>query len=131
MKAKYEITTGKILCILNCSPSQYGCNTAEDEALIDCDPSISDDTYYVSDGVVTARPATPAKIDKNTIDVDGLDEATITLLPNSTKIQNHTSGAEITVTDGTLTITADSACRIILNCVSFPYLDKEFTINAT
>ena len=90
----------------------------------------NDANHYVGGGVVTAKTANTATINKTDIDADGVDEAIISNLYNPSDVRLIPGGTE-TVTDGVLEVTADSACTIEVLCRAVPHLDKEFTINAT
>lgn len=92
----------------------------------------NDVTQYVATptAFVEDKPAMVASIDKVNIIPNGIDTITIASLPIPTEIivkevlETNTSDGEFK-----FTINAPGSYKII--CKSFPYLDKEYNINAS
>ena len=88
-----------------------------------------DDTQYVKDGVITDRPSMNLSVDKTTITANGADEATISNIPSGATATCE--GESLTIDDGELVFTADTAGIYTIKFECWPYLDEEVTINAT
>lgn len=89
-----------------------------------------DVTYYISGGIGVEKPTTASSIDKETIQADGFDAATITGIPAgwNYEISNGVSG----VTDGTdVVLTALEPGVFTIKFTNWPYQDIEYTINAS
>jgi len=79
--------------------------------------------------LVINKEANPASIDKISITADGIDTATISDLPNPTDVRINKD--KYVVTDGTFEFTVDTTGTYIIICDAFPYLLKEFTVDAS
>jgi len=87
------------------------------------------DSQYVKDGVITDRPSMSLSVDKTTITANGTDEATISNIPSETTATCE--GESLTIDDGELVFTTDTAGTYTITFECWPYLDEEVTINAT
>ena len=130
MKQIYNITTGEILRTIICSSSQYQYQVKTGEGILAGGEIGADNTHYVLNGALTAKTENPAIADKVLITADGIDKITISEIYNPSEVIVSYSAREIVI-DGTMEITADGVCTIKVKCRSVPYLDKEFSINAT
>ena len=82
-------------------------------------------------GEIIERADNNAALDFDTINADGVDEATITNVPNpSTAIINGEKYSE-EITDGKLVFTTDVEGTYFIQILSFPFKDKEFIVNAS
>ena len=91
-------------------------------------------TQYVSGdpAALTSRPADPTSIDTTTIDADGVDEATISSIPNpTTVIVNGPILAVTDVTDGTFEFSTDTAGTYVITVNMFPNRVAEYTVIAS
>ena len=89
----------------------------------------SGDTQYIDNGVITDRPSMNLSVDKTTIVANGTDEATISNIPSGATATCE--GESLTIDDGELVFTADTAGIYTIKFECWPYLDEEVTINAT
>lgn len=99
--ASYDPATGKMYQYGTCSDGDLGIQPG---TVIECGPEVRDSTHYVLSGVVTARGTLTATLDKATIVADGVDTATLSPLPNPCEVS--VNGSPVTVTDGSLEVTA-------------------------
>ena len=119
---------GKILWVMD--------NSSIDETQTDMANEVNvmkgtadDATQYVKDGVITDRPSMSLSIGKTTITANGTDEATISNIPSGATATCE--GESLTIDDGELVFTADTAGTYTITFECWPYLDEEVTINAT
>lgn len=126
----YNNSTGEILRYGVCPISDFDSQiTSPSEAIIE--GTYNDVVNYID--IVTNTPAIkadlPAYIDKVTMSANGIDVVTISSLPNPSIVILENIFHE--VTDGTFEFTVDTAGEYRITCKAFPYLDKEFIINAS
>jgi hypothetical protein len=88
-------------------------------------------TQYINteDQTVVNKTENPATINKTDISANGVDSATISGLPTDSLVTANNMSYE--VTDGIFEFTIDSIGIYVIRCDSFPYLIKEFTVNAS
>lgn len=113
---KYKTATGRITMNLSVNDIDIAVNTAGDETA--ALGTYDNDLYYFIDGsppLPTLKTVNTVALDKTTIVGDGVDGATFSTVPNpstvkllTSKIQGRPIEQSISVTDGTLTITAQS-----------------------
>ena len=89
----------------------------------------NDETQYIVNEIITNKVENPATIDKTTLIADGVDAATISVLPNPSLI--YVNDEIYTVIDGVFGFTVDTPGNYIVRCTAFPYLIKEFIVNAS
>jgi len=124
----YDKITGEILRVGVCSEDVF--ELQKQEATVEIMEGIANDlVQYVFDGVVTDKVENPAEISKTIMLANGVDTAIISNLPNPTTV--WFDGVEYTVTDGIFEFTVDTPGELRIRCESFPYLDKEFMVNAS
>ena len=92
----------------------------------------NDITQYVdtTSKKIIDKQEIPCSINKLTIDADGVDEIIISNLPNPSDIE-IVDMENYLVIDNTFEFTIDTPGEYKIICKSFPYLDKEYTINAS
>lgn len=126
----HNSTTGEILRTGSCPGDMIEIQVMEKgESVIE--GNADDLTQYIDiiNQTVVDKPAHPATINKVTMLADQLDRIIITNLPNPTTVIFCDTFYE--VTDGDFDFTIDTPGEYKIICQSFPYLDKEFTINAS
>lgn len=89
------------------------------------DPTVS----YVSGGVLTVRPAFGGTFDTTAIAADGADAATITGLPNPTRVLIN--GVPETVTDGEIVFTTEEPGAYLIAIDPFPSAPISVEITAS
>jgi len=123
----YEPCTGKILRSGKCPDNMIGIQAEFGQSVIE--GVANDTTQFIDNTVVIDKSENPATIDKATIHADGVDIVTISTLPNPTII--NLSGEKYIVSDGVFSFTVDTPGAYVINCDAFPYLVKEFIVNAS
>jgi len=110
-----------------CCDDDYDLQQEEDVTKVEGDPDLEND--YVLNGVLTQRPEMSVSISKLTVDADEIDFAEVTQIPIGTNvfIDRISQGS---CDDGTVELTFDTPGEYLIKLVKFPYLNKEFTINA-
>lgn len=130
----YDNTSGAILRKGSCADDEVSIQATElNELVIEGDANLASD--YVLGGVITARPANPATINKTTFAADGIDTCVISNMLNPSTVSfvvpSNTDPIDTyTDTDGTLTFSALEAGEYSITLSSFPYLDKVFNLTA-
>ena len=71
----------------------------------------------------------PCEIDKTTMVADGVDSATITILPNPSEVD--VEGTIYAVTDGLFEFTVDTPGEYLVDCYSDGYVSRRFIVNAS
>lgn len=85
--------------------------------------------YYHDGTAPVLRPDNPSTLDKTNIQSNSTDTATISNIPSPADV--FINGKRYEVTDGVLEFTTDTPGSYRIRVQSFPYLDKEFTVNAS
>lgn len=127
----YDTNTGEIKRNVTCPDSMSGDQTISGEALL---IELSNDiTQYVDVGespnIIVNKIAFPGVQDVVEIEADGVEEAIISSLPIPTNVIIDNMGYE--VTDGSFEFSTEVAGSYLIKCNSFPYLDGEYTVNAS
>lgn len=106
-------------------------STPGESVVYDIGSEADDSSHYIVNDTPVPLAAQPAVLDKTSIIADGVDAATLSGLPNPSTVTLLNDYTETIVTDGTLVFTADVPGKYRLKVDAFPYLDTEFTIDAT
>lgn len=120
----YNLATGEILRNVDCPESMLDIQVAagEDSLVGQAD----DATRYVQGGQAVDRPAMSLIVGATAITADGVDEATISGIPEGAECEGLTIEA-----DGLFIFTTDDPGDHVLTFRLFPYLDAEVTIHAS
>lgn len=126
----YDKNTGEILRTGLCPVSMFSIQAIEpdDKVIEGVANDITQRINIVTEAVVN-KAAAPTVIDKTSMLANGIEEATISNLINPSIVTIDRN--RYTVTDSTLAFTIDTSGEYTILCESFPYLDKEFTVNAS
>lgn len=126
----YEKLTGKILKTGFC-PNSLLLNQVPDINIHGVFEGVANDTiqYIVSGEIIVNKPINPATITKLTMTANAIDTVTVSNLPNPSSVVLE--GVNYTVTDGAFGFTVDTVGIYTIKVMSFPYLDKEFRVNAS
>ena len=89
---------------------------------------VSDLTHYVDAGEITARAALAADFDTLTITADGVDEATLSGLPDPCTV--YVDGVATEVTGGEFIFAAASWGTYVIQVNEVAYLPKRWEITA-
>lgn len=125
---RYETATGKIIGWFGCRPAIADAQLLTGQGRID--DSYRSDDFYIQNGVAVARPDNNTTINTTSIQGDGIDEATISNIPNPSEVRVFGVG-DYTVTDGEFVFTVDTPGEYRIIVDSFPIKEKEFIINAS
>jgi len=127
---KYNKITGEIKALISCPSTMKDAQITVDEAAIE--GTADDLTQYINPDTleITDKSDLPAILDKTEIIANAQDQAIISGLPNPTVVTVDEIGA-YEVTDGDFEFTVDTSGEYQIICKAFPYLDKEFTVNAS
>jgi hypothetical protein len=124
----YKSDTGEIdsLVSTNVSPSEWlDDGLAYIETYEHVDPSL----FYIDDGEVRERPQMGIVLDREYIDADGIDEATISRIPDGAAC--FLNGEMIpTPTDGAIVFSTDAPGFYRFRISRFPYKDAGVVIHA-
>jgi len=127
----YDSITGRILRCVQCHESMIGVQLQEENAAF-IKGKANDEIQYI-DAVTSEilnKTELPATVDKIEILANEEDIVIISNLPNPSIVKiNEAEGYE--VTDGSFEFTVDTPGEYSLLCSAFPYLDKEFIVNAS
>lgn len=128
----YHVATGRILATADYDDTgDSGPAGPRAAAFGNVDPA----TIYAPNGVITARPANPAAINKAVVTADDQDAAVISNLANPSKVTvrsvlDVTAPFVADVVDGTLSITFNRAGSYEISVESFPAQDARFQVQA-
>ena len=126
----YENTTGKVLRLLQCPSEFIDLNVTNTEAYLE-NTTLSDSQYVVN-GTPTPRPEMSITASGSSILANGSDVITFQNIPtNSQCFIVGPINNEVTITDGTLDFVTNQVGTYTIKFECFPYLEKEFVINAT
>lgn len=122
-------TNGRILRWGSSSPQSVDVQAQEDELVFL--GTGETDTHYVNviTGEVLDRPTMVVSVSSTSIPANGVSEAVISGLPNTTTAS--VTGNEVTVTDGTLEFSVDLQGVYTIDLKSWPYKDTAVEVTAT
>lgn len=122
---RYAIYTenGKIDRVVDC-PECNSCNQTDTGEFIVPFPDGRDNTYYIVDGVPTARGVMPAATDKTKVQIG--DPVNISSIPVGAILVVEENSYIISDGVAELTFDATGTYQVTLSC--FPYLDTIFYI---
>jgi len=125
----YDLATGAILRNVSCSPLRIAAQIQVGEGYV---AGQSDDITQYVDEIIVDKANIFCIIDKLEVVSDGVDKCTLSFLPNPCSINIKGEGVSVqeVVYGGTETITFDTDGVYTIELVAFPYIDKEYIINA-
>jgi hypothetical protein len=129
----YESTTGRVLA--TATYDERGDGAAAGTRVIAAG-EIEPLTEYAPNGVKTDRPRVVMAINKTTVIGNGVDSATITMIPVGSLVSIYSGNEEfatatVTVNDGTLTMTFNAAGPYRVLVRLFPNVDTYFQVQVT
>jgi|GEM_PF-4447672 len=88
--------------------------------------------YFIAEELPVLRPSMMCSIDKTDVAADENDFCTINGMPNPCRVSVFGPGVELSVlaTGGTETLTFDHPGEYLVTISEFPFLEKEYQVNA-
>jgi hypothetical protein len=126
----YDTRTGEIKRTGNCPTDMVVLQPDGSNFEAVMEGEADDSIHYILNGVLAMRPENPSTIDKITMAANGVEITTISNIPNPSTVTIFPI-AMYTVTDGTLQFTIDTPGEYKITIQGAPYLNKEFTVNAS
>ena len=122
----YDAETGRIKASGNCHETDYHLQAELYSGFDIIDQASDNSKDFVLDGMVVPRPT--LAFDRLIINADGVDEATLTDLPDSCEVV--VDGDVHVVEGGTLTITSEMPAKYAIAIKAFPYMDFSAVVEA-
>jgi len=123
--AIYNTTSGRIIAIANGDDEDAPLDAVDGKSVIlDIDPSTSNVTDYILGGEVTLRPAMG-------VTADDVDVVNITSVPVGAELFIDDQSVASDINTGSIALSFGAVGTYEIKIIVFPYIDQEYTIDAT
>lgn len=120
-------SNGQIIRTIQCPESQAQHQAQVNETLFT--GLVNQRTQYFLNNELTGRPIMDVEIDKVTVSANGVDYITLSSVLDNAKIFVDRNLVGISK-NGIVELTFDTPNNYLIKLVKFPYINKEFIINA-